>query len=64
MIFNYRVEEPRITWANGDYGGGGADGGAIGIDDARYPKSHIHIHHNYSRDNQGFIEVTKADVEN
>jgi len=61
-IFNHRVEDPRITWSNGDYGGGGADGGAIGIDDARYPKSNIHIHHNYSRDNQGFIEVTEADV--
>ncbi|MEA4937179.1 MAG: choice-of-anchor Q domain-containing protein [Paludibacter sp.] len=60
-IFNYRAEDPRIHWA-GDDGGGGADGGAFEVDDARYPKYNIKIHHNYTRDCQGFIEVTWTDV--
>lgn len=59
-IFNYRAEDPRIAWAGG---GGGADGGAFEIDDARYDKTHISIHHNYTRDCQGFLEVTYSDVE-
>lgn len=59
-IFNYRAEDPRIKWA-GDTGGG-ADGGAFEIDDARYPKFNITIHHNYTRDCQGFLEVTWTDV--
>lgn len=60
-IFNYSVVDPRITWGPDSYGGG-ADGGAIEIDDARIPKSNISIHHNYSRDCQGFLEVTWTDV--
>ena len=60
-IVNYKVVDPNITWGPNSYGGG-ADGGAIEIDDARYPKSNISIHHNYSRDCQGFIEVTWTDV--
>ncbi len=60
-IFNYKAIDPRITWGPDSYGGG-ADGGAIEIDDARYPKEDISIHHNYSRDCQGFIEVTWTDV--
>ncbi|NOU62257.1 choice-of-anchor Q domain-containing protein [Marinifilum caeruleilacunae] len=60
-IINYRVVNPSITWGPDSYGGG-ADGGAIEIDDARYPKSNISIHHNFSRDCQGFIEVTWTDV--
>jgi hypothetical protein len=59
-IFNYRAEDHRISWSGGV--GGGADGGAFEVDDARYPKSNIHIHHNYTRDCQGFIEVTWTDV--
>ncbi len=59
-IFNYRAEDPRINWPNGV--GGGADGGAMEIDDARFDKSHITIHHNYTRDCQGFLEVTWSDV--
>ncbi len=59
-IFNYRAEDPRIVWPQGI--GGGADGGAIEIDDARFDKSHIWIHHNYTRDCQGFLEVTWSDV--
>jgi hypothetical protein len=60
-IVNYSVVDPRINWGPDSYGGG-ADGGAIEIDDGRVPKSHIEIHHNYTRDNQGFIEVTWTDV--
>lgn len=60
-IFNYKAIDPRINWGPGSYGGG-ADGGAIEIDDARFEKTDISIHHNYSRDNQGFIEVTWTDV--
>ncbi len=59
-VFNYRAEDPRIAWPHGK--GGGADGGALEIDDARYDKSHILIHHNYTRDCQGFLEVTWSDV--
>ena len=60
-IFNYRATDPKIAWGPDSYGGG-ADGGAIEIDDGRVAKSHIEIHHNYTRDNQGFIEVTWTDV--
>lgn len=59
-IFNYRAEDPRIAWGSGV--GGGADGGAIEIDDARRNKTHISIHHNYTKDCQGFMEVTQHDV--
>lgn len=61
-IFNYSVVDPHITWGPNSYGGG-ADGGAIEIDDARVPKSNISIHHNFSRDCQGFLEVTWTDVQ-
>lgn len=61
-IFNYSAVDPRITWGPDSYGGG-ADGGAIEIDDARIEKSNISIHHNYSRDCQGFLEVTWTDVQ-
>lgn len=60
-VFNYSAVDPRITWGPDSYGGG-ADGGAIEIDDARYEKSNISIHHNYTRDCQGFLEVTWTDV--
>lgn len=61
-IFNYSAVDPRITWGPDSYGGG-ADGGAIEIDDARIEKSNISLHHNYSRDCQGFLEVTWTDVQ-
>ena len=61
-IFNYSVVDERISWGPESYGGG-ADGGAIEIDDARYDKSNISIHHNFTRDCQGFLEVTWTDVE-
>jgi len=59
-IFNYRAEDSRFFWGQGY--GGGADGGAIEIDDARNHKLHIHIHNNYTKDNQGFLEVELGDV--
>ncbi|MEN6363275.1 MAG: choice-of-anchor Q domain-containing protein [Bacteroidales bacterium] len=58
-IINISVVDPHIVWGNGT---GGADGGAMEIDDARYEKTHISIHHNYSRECQGFLEVTWSDV--
>lgn len=60
-IINYSVTDPRIIWGADSYGGG-ADGGAMEIDDARTDKSHISIHHNFTRDCQGFLEVTWHDV--
>lgn len=60
-IFNYSAVDPRINWGPDGYGSG-VDGGAIEIDDGREAKSHIEIHHNYTRDNQGFIEVTWTDI--
>jgi hypothetical protein len=60
-IFNYSAVDTRITWGPDSYGGG-ADGGAIEIDDARIDKSNISIHHNYTRDCQGFLEITWSDM--
>jgi hypothetical protein len=60
-VFNYSAVDPRIGWGPDSYGSG-ADGGAMEIDDARFPKSHISIHHNYTSDCQGFLEVTWTDV--
>lgn len=61
-VFNYSAVDRRIHWGPDSYGGG-ADGGAIEIDDARRDKSDISIHHNYTRDCQGFLEVTWTDVQ-
>lgn len=41
--------------AGGEYG---ADGGAIEIDDGRNHKDNIHIHHNQTTHNMGFIEIS------
>lgn len=60
-IFNYSAVDPHIGWGPDAYGSG-ADGGAMEIDDARHDKSDIAIHHNYTRDCQGFLEVTWTDV--
>lgn len=60
-IFNFRVEDSRINWGRNGYGRG-ADGSAIEIDDGRQAKTDISIHHNYTRDNQGFLEVTWKDL--
>jgi len=59
-IINMSAVDPRIDWGNGT---GGADGSAIEIDDARINKSNISIHHNYSRECQGFLEITGSDVQ-
>ena len=59
-VFNYRAEDPNINWGGTE---GGADGGAFEIDDARNDKTHIAIHHNYTRDCQGFLEITYTDVQ-
>jgi len=61
-IINYSAVNQNITWGPNSYGGG-ADGSAIEIDDARNSKSNISIHHNYSSNCQGFLEVTWTDVE-
>lgn len=60
-IINYSAVNPNISWGVNSYGGG-ADGSAIEIDDARFDKSNISIHHNYTSDCQGFLEVTWTDV--
>lgn len=60
-VVNYSAVDARINWGPDSYGGG-VDGGVIEIDDGRVPKSNIEIHHNYTRENQGFIEVTWTDV--
>lgn len=40
----------------------GSDGGAIELDDGRYHKKNVHIHHNYTEGNAGFFESSwKAD---
>ena len=38
----------------------GWDGGAIELDDRDYPKDNILIHHNRTRDNQGFLEIVEG----
>ena len=39
-------------------GGWGGDGGAIEIDDGRNHKDNIYIHHNQTRHNMGFLEIS------
>ena len=60
-VINYSAVNSNINWGPDGYSSG-ADGGAIEIDDARVPKQNISIHHNYTRDCQGFMEVTWSDV--
>lgn len=38
----------------------GSDGGAIELDDGRFHKRNIYIHHNYSEGNAGFLESSWA----
>jgi hypothetical protein len=40
----------------------GADGGALEIDESSIPKENISIHHNYSVDNEGFLEIISGDI--
>jgi len=49
---SYNVIKNYLT-TNSPYG---SDGGAIEIDDGRYHKKNIYIHHNYTEGNAGFIE--------
>ncbi len=42
----------------------GADGGALEIDVSDIPKENITIHHNYSADNEGFLEIISGDTKN
>jgi hypothetical protein len=60
-IINYSAVDSRINWGPDAYGSG-ADGSAFEIDDARYDKSDISIHHNFTSNCQGFLEVTWTDV--
>jgi hypothetical protein len=53
-IFNYRTENKNMVFK-------GAGGGAIEVDDSRFSKSHISIHHNYTKDCQGFLETTSKE---
>ena len=40
----------------------GFDGGAMELDDRDYPKDNISVHHNWTRDNEGFLEVVEGSV--
>jgi hypothetical protein len=40
----------------------GADGGALEIDVREIAKENIRVHHNYSRDNEGFLEIINGNI--
>jgi len=42
----------------------GADGGALEIDVSEIDKENIEIHHNYSVNNEGFLEIISGDIKN
>jgi len=52
-ISNNTIENLFIV--GGEWGG---DGGAIEIDDGRNHKNNIHIHHNFTYHNMGFVEIS------
>ena len=54
---NHEICYNRITNYTNSGGTFGADGGAIEIDNGDYHKENIHIHHNWSVGNQGFLEI-------
>lgn len=58
-IGNQEVSHNTITgfWVKEGHAWG-ADGGAIELDDGRYHKDNIYIHHNRTSDNCGFIEIS------
>jgi hypothetical protein len=56
-IINMQISDPDPTHFTN-----GVGGGAIEIDDGRYPKSHITLSRNYTRDNCGFLETVFNDV--
>jgi hypothetical protein len=56
-IINMQVNDPdRSHFTNG------VGGGTFEIDDGRYPKSHIRLSNNFTRDNCGFLETVFNDV--
>jgi hypothetical protein len=57
-IGNQEVSYNTITNMYVAGGEWGADGGAIEIDDGRNHKDNIHIHHNTTEHNMGFLEVS------
>jgi len=57
---NNEISYNRITNYKAIGGAFGADGGAIEIDDQKYAKDNIYVHHNYSVGNEGFLEITKG----
>ena len=54
---SYNIIENMVV-EGGEYG---ADGGAIEIDDGRHHKNNIHIHHNTTVHNMGFVEISYWD---
>ncbi|HCH65630.1 MAG: hypothetical protein CL927_19450 [Deltaproteobacteria bacterium] len=60
-IGNQEVSYNRIEDMVAQGGEYGADGGAIEIDDGREHKDNIFIHHNTTRHNMGFVEVSYWD---
>jgi hypothetical protein len=56
-IINMQISDPDPSHFTN-----GVGGGAFEIDDGRYPKSHISISRNFTRDNCGFLETVFNDV--
>ncbi|MEM7333529.1 MAG: hypothetical protein AAF490_15680 [Chloroflexota bacterium] len=57
-IGNQEISYNRIEDMFVEGGEWGGDGGAIEIDDGRNHKENIHIHHNQTRHNMGFLEIS------
>jgi len=63
-IGNQEVSYNRIENMYVEGGNWGGDGGAIEIDDGRNHKDNYHIHHNNTKHNMGFLEISwDADIE-
>jgi hypothetical protein len=63
-IGNQEVSYNRIENMFVEGGSWGGDGGAIEIDDGRNHKDNYHIHHNNTKHNMGFLEISwDADIE-
>lgn len=63
-IGNQEVSYNRIESMYVEGGNWGGDGGAIEIDDGRNHKDNYHIHHNTTKHNMGFLEISwDADIE-
>lgn len=61
-ISNNEVSYNRIVNLHASSNGYRNDGGAIELDDRRYPKDNVSIHHNYSLNNERFLELVKGSV--